>query len=68
MPGYVPSFAWYPADPKRELEKINNGLKTAEKKERDFAEQLSEIEQIDVGADLVQLRTVREPLDRRADG
>ena len=47
------------ADLKRELEKVTNGLKASEKKESGFADQLSEIEQADTGADLAELRRVR---------
>jgi len=47
------------ADLKRELEKVTNGLKASEKKESEFADQLSEIEQADTGADLAELRRVR---------
>ena len=47
------------ADQERELEKVTNGLKASEKKESEFADQLSEIEQADTGADLAELRRVR---------
>ena len=46
------------ADRKRELEKVTNGLRASEKKESELADQLSEIEQADTGADLAELRRV----------
>lgn len=50
------------ADPKRELEKVTNGLRASEKKESELADQLSEIEQADTGADLAELRRVSQNL------
>jgi len=47
------------ADPKRELEKQTNGLRKSEKQESELADQLSEIEQADTGADLAELHRVR---------
>jgi hypothetical protein len=47
---------------KRELVKVSTGIKNAEEKERKLADELSNIEQVDVGADLVELRNVRTVL------
>jgi hypothetical protein len=53
---------YHSANPKRELEKVTNGLKKSEKQESELADQLSEIEQADTGADLAELRRVRQNL------
>jgi hypothetical protein len=49
-------------DPKRELTKVTKGLKQSETRERELADELSEIEQVDVGANLAELRNVRNTL------
>lgn len=42
----------------RELEKVSNGIRMSEEKERKFADELAEKEVVEAGADLVALRNV----------
>ena len=56
---------YHQADLQRELEKVTNGLRKSEKQESELADQLSEIEQADTGADLAELRRVRQNLFTR---